>query len=220
METINKYRVSAILVLALCLSSCLRVDEDEFDFKIEPTGTAYGHAYVDLGLSVKWATCNVGATAPEKAGDYYAWGETEPKSSYSYDNYYYDDSDYDSDWSVLPLDRDAAAVNWGGAWRMPTNEEWEELLANCTWTTIWCNGAGGYKVTSKINGNSIFLPAAGFRFDDDLLDAGYFGYYWSSSLGTDYPYDAWYVVFGSGGVFRDDSGRCFGRSVRPVLLGE
>ncbi|MGM9817593.1 MAG: hypothetical protein ACI30B_01265 [Paludibacteraceae bacterium] len=250
METINKYGVSAILVLALCLSSCLRVDEEEFYFKIEPTGTAYGHAYVDLGLSVKWATCNVGATAPEGYGDYFAWGEIEPKTTYDWSTYKYG-SDYDEltkycnkvsyvkdsftdDKTVLDPEDDAARANWGGAWRMPTIGEWEELLDNCTWTTVWCNGVSGYKVTSKINGNSIFLPAAGYRYDDDLYDAGNYGSYWSSSLDSDNPfrawyvdfdsfyadgpYDAWHVGFYSGNVSSYNShSRCFGQSVRPVL---
>ncbi|MGN0186660.1 MAG: hypothetical protein ACI392_02815 [Paludibacteraceae bacterium] len=181
-------------------------------FAANPNGNESGHEWVDLGLSVKWATCNVGATTPESYGDYYAWGETAPKSSYSSDNYSYSDNP-----AVLPLDRDAARVNWGGAWRMPTDAEWTELRENCEWTWTTRNGVNGREVTSKINGNSIFLPAAGYRYDDDLNDAGSDGGYWSTSLTSGRPGLAWNVGFGSGSVYRYNNYRYYGRSVRPVL---
>ncbi|MGM9818140.1 MAG: hypothetical protein ACI30B_04060, partial [Paludibacteraceae bacterium] len=158
------------------------------------------------------------ATAPEGYGDYFAWGEIEPKSWYSSSNY-----SYDSDLSVLPLDRDAARANWGGAWRMPTDAEWTELIENCAWTWIDdYNGIGvaGRIVTSKINGNSIFLPAAGYRDCVDLYGAGDYGSYWSSSLYTDDPNLAWYVYFSSDNVNRSNYYRYYGQSVRPVLFGE
>ena len=204
-----------------------------------PTGTENGHGYVDLGLpsGTKWATCNVGATTPEGYGNYYAWGETEPKTTYNWSSYkwcngssstltkYNTKSSYGTvdNKTVLELADDAARANWGGAWRMPTYAAWTELRNNCTWTwTSNYNGTSvaGRIVTSNINGNSIFLPAAGYRGDGDLNDAGGYGDFWSSSLGTDYPYDAWYVGFDSGYVGRSDYGRYFGRSVRPVLFGE
>ena len=186
---------------------------------------------VDLGLSVKWATMNVGASSPEGYGDYFAWGETNTKSTYNWSTYkWYNGSSttpltkYNTmsshgtvDNTVqLELTDDAAHVNWGGAWRMPTDAELTELREQCTWTWTSQNGVNGYKVTSKSNGNSIFLPAAGCRLVSSLLYAGSSGLYWSSSLGTDYPYDAWYVNFASGGVSRYDSRRYYGRSVRPV----
>ena len=194
----------------------------------------FDYAYVDLGLSVKWATCNVGATSPEEYGNYYAWGETETKTTYYWNTYkwcngsantqtkYCTNSSYgtvDSN-TKLYLSDDAAAVNWGGAWRMPTSAEWNELRNNCTW--IWTddyNGTGvaGRIVTSNINGNSIFLPAAGFRYHDGLYDAGGYGTYWSSSLNGAYSDYAWFVNFGSNSVNKEALSRCYGRSVRPVL---
>ena len=117
------------------------------------------HEYVDLGLSVKWATCNVGAHSPEEYGDYFSWGEISPKCSYLKTHY----NTLSPEPEVLPLASDAANANWGGAWRMPTKEEAYELINpdNCTWTEINVNGINGYKITSKKNGNSIFLPKCG-----------------------------------------------------------
>ena len=154
-----------------------------------------GHEYVDLGLpsGTLWATCNVGATKPEEYGDYFAWGETQPKETYNWSTYkwcrgssdtqtkYCTDSYYGTvdNKTTLDLSDDAARANWGGSWRMPTTEEQQELINNCTWTWTTQNGVNGYKVTSKSNGNSIFLPAAGCRDDSSLNDAGSYGDYWS-----------------------------------------
>ncbi|MCQ2111177.1 MAG: hypothetical protein MJY79_06765 [Bacteroidaceae bacterium] len=193
------------------------------------------YEYVDLGLSVKWATFNVGATKPEEYGDYFAWGETEPKSDYSWSTYKYCSS-YDSmtkyctnsrsgyngftdNKTVLDLEDDAAHVNWGGNWRMPTKEEQDELRNNCTWTWTTLNGVNGYKVQSKKDGYTdkwIFLPAAGSRGDSDFYSVGSFGYFWSSSLYTDDPRYAFYLYFDSGGVWRSSDYRRHGQSVRPV----
>ena len=143
-------------------------------------------AYVDLGLSVKWATCNVGANSPEEYGDYFAWGETKPKDSYKWSTYKWCNGSKDKltkyckesyygrvdNKTVLDLVDDAAHVNLGGAWRMPTKEEIRELKDNCTWTWTTQNGVNGYLVTSKKNDNSIFLPAAGYRSGSDLEYAG------------------------------------------------
>ena len=208
-------------------------DVDSISFTAPATGTENGHEYVDLGLpsGTKWATCNIGATTPEGYGDYYAWGETEPKTTYNWSTYkwckgsattltkYNTRSSYGTvdNKTVLELADDAARANWGGAWRMPTDAEWTELRENCTWTWTTKNGVNGYEVKSNINGNSIFLPAAGFRYGDDLRVAGDNGNYWSSSLGTDYPDVAWGVFFGSDYVYRGYVDRFYGRSVRPVL---
>ena len=197
------------------------------------TGTANGHGYVDLGLSVKWATCNVGATKPEEYGNYYAWGETEPKTLYKWSTYKWCNGSYDTQTkyctsssygtvdnkTVLDLADDAARANWGGAWRMPTDAEWTELRKNCEWTwTSDYNGTGvAGRIVTGLNGNAIFLPAAGYRVDVDLSSAGGSGYYWSSSLRMDSPLDAWYVYFFSGNVFRGSECRLCGQSVRPVL---
>ncbi|MGN0186261.1 MAG: hypothetical protein ACI392_00740 [Paludibacteraceae bacterium] len=193
------------------------------------TGTENGHAYVDLGLpsGTKWATCNVGASSPEAYGDYFAWGEITTKTTYSWDTYtlttdggstFTKYNTTDSKTTLEPED-DAAAVNWGGAWRMPTDDEWKELRENCTWTWTTQNGVNGYEVKGT-NGNSIFLPAAGYRSNDDLDYAGGDGNYWSSSLYASYPFDSWNVNFNSDNVYRYNSGRYYGQSVRPVLLVE
>ena len=191
----------------------------------------FDYAYVDLGLSVKWATCNVGSSKPEDYGNYYAWGETEPKTTYSWATYKWCNGSnitltkYNTKSScgtvdnktVLELADDAARVNWGGAWRMPTDAECTELRENCTWTWTTKNDVNGYEVKSKINENAIFLPAAGCRGDDDLINPGNGGYYWSSSLYTDSPNYAWYVYFRSDNVLRLSNARYYGRSVRPIL---
>ena len=189
-----------------------------------------GHEYVDLGLSVKWATCNVGANKPEEYGDYFAWGETEPKRTYDWRTYKwcngkaeqltkYNNSIYRGTVdgkTILGLEDDAARANWGGSWRMPTAVELNELLEQCIWTRTTQNGVEGYKVTSKINGNSIFFPAAGSRFQNTLYYAGSYGQYWSSSINTRTPSGAFYVKFDSAGVYMLSSYRDDGQSVRPV----
>lgn len=184
-----------------------------------------GHEYVDLGLSVKWATCNVGASKPEEYGDYFAWGETTPKSTYDWSTYkwcrgsretptkYNTKSSYGivDNKTTLELSDDAARANWGGSWRMPTDAEWIELENNCTWTWTTQNGVEGYKVTSEKNGNSIFLPVAGYRSDSSLYYAGSCGYYWSSSFDT---FGNALYLFISSSVRRYS--RYCGLSVRPV----
>ena len=190
--------------------------------------------YVDLGLpsGLLWATCNVGAKAPEDFGDYFAWGETKPKERYSWYTYqhskggYYSLTKYcsnskygfkrvtDSLNILLPED-DAATTNWAGEWRMPTKEEWEELKNNttCTWTTQ--NGVRGLLFTSA-NGNSLFLPAAGRYWKNFLKDAGSNGNYWSSSLNTKLQMGAWCLAFSSKECYVDELDRDNGYSVRPV----
>ena len=203
------------------------VDSISFTAPATGTGTANGHEWVDLGLpsGTKWATCNVGATKPEEYGNYYAWGETTTKATYSWNTYTlttdggstftkYNTTDGKT---VLELADDAARANWGGAWRMPTDAEWTELRENCTWTWTTKNGVNGYEVKSKTNGNSIFLPAAGYRNGDVLSNAGNYGDYWSGSLGTGYPDYAWSVYFYSDYVYRYDNDRFCGLSVRAVF---
>ncbi|MBQ7818234.1 MAG: hypothetical protein IJ341_00900 [Bacteroidales bacterium] len=205
--------------------------EYKANFK-ETKGVENGYTWIDLGLSVKWATCNVGATTPEEYGDYFAWGETSPKTTYNWSTYKYcngtstsmtkycTSSSYGTvdNKTELELSDDAARVNWGGSWRMPTKAEQDELrdTNNCTWEWTTQNGVNGYKVTSKKNGNSIFLPAAGYRNGSDLYGAGSYGNYWSSSLSTGYSSDACYVGFSSGYVGWYSNYRGLGRSVRAV----
>lgn len=190
---------------------------------------------VDLGLSVKWASFNIGAEKPEEYGDYYAWGETAPKENYSWSTYkfgrrssgpifkYNTISSYGSidNKTVLEPEDDVAHVKLGGKWRMPTDAEWAELRTKCTWTWVTnYNGSGiNGGLVKATNGNSIFLPAAGYRTDTDLDSAGTYGEYWSSSLDTGSPNCAWYVNFGSGSVnrvYRYHLYRYYGLSVRPV----
>ena len=182
--------------------------------EVEVTGGGGGetHAYVDLGLpsGLLWATCNVGANAPEEYGDYFAWGETTPKDTYTSANYTYSDNP-----AILPSDHDAATANWGSGWRMPTKAEFQELYNNTTVTWTQQNGVNGRLFTAA-NGNSLFLPAAGYRYGSSLIGAGDWGYYWSSSLGTYSPSDAWFFYFDSGYYGMFDYYRLYGFTVRPV----
>ena len=200
----------------------------------EPENTENGHEYVDLGLSVKWATCNVGATKPEEYGDYFAWGETQPKETYNWSTYKWCNGSYDTQTkyctmsycgtvdgkTVLETADDAATAIWGGAWRMPTKAEQDELRNNCTWEWTSENGVNGYRVTSNKEGytdKSIFLPAAGFRDDSSLYEAGGDGYYWSCSLNTFEPNGAYILHFNASSMdYWGNYGRTYGRSVRPV----
>ena len=198
-------------------------------------GIENGYQWVDLGLpsGIKWASCNVGAENPEDYGNYYAWGEVLPKEDYSWETYKYangasnkltkycnnasyGDNGFTDNKTTLDPEDDAAQVSWGGSWRMPTDAEWAELIANCTWTWTTQNGINGYQVTGKTNSNSIFLPAAGFRYGTNLRNVGTYGYYWSSSLYESLPYFAWRLSFGSGDVGKGNSDRSRGHSVRPV----
>ena len=192
-------------------------------------GIENGYAWIDLGLpsGIKWATCNVGAGNPEDYGNYYAWGEVLPKADYSLATYKYangasdkltkycnkanyGDNGFTDNKTTLEPEDDAAYFNWGGSWRMPTDAEWTELREQCTWTWTTQNGIHGYRVASKTNSNSIFLPVT-FYFYDYVI-----GYYWSSSLYENYPDGAWGLCFGSGRVRRYYGLRSYGQSVRPV----
>ena len=193
--------------------------------------------WVDLGLpsGLLWYSVNLGATSPEQYGDYYAWGETQPKSDYSWSTYawgsaynqltkYCCNADYGmngftDNLTTLQSTDDAATAVLGGGARMPTKEEWVELLDNTTavWTTY--NGVNGRRFTGT-NGNSIFLPAAGSRLGSEVIYAAKYGPYWSSSLYTDDPYDAWDCYFGSGHQSVSGSGRGDGRAVRAVRASQ
>lgn len=195
-------------------------------------GTINGHEYVDLGLSVKWATCNVGATTPEEYGDYFMWGETLPKEYYDWNTYKHCNNTCDSikkystsskygivdNKTILEIPDDVATVNWGGTWRMPTKSELDELIDtyNCIWEWFSLNEVKGYKVTSKKNGNSIFLPAAGYRSKDAIYDVGNNGYYWLCSLNRGYSCNAYSLLFYSDFMYWGSRSRCFAQSIRPV----
>ena len=208
---------------------------DSVTFGIELNLLINGHKFVDLGLpsGVLWAETNIGAETAADDGNYYAWGEATTKSSYSWSTYKYGTSESDitkynstDGKTFLEIADDAACVNWGNSCRMPTQEDFSELTNsnNCTWTwTSMENSSGssvnGYKVTSKKNGNSIFLPASGCRYkDNNPTNYGSRGYYWSSTLHTSYVYYAYYLYFGRGYRYTDNYGsRCEGVTVRPVV---
>ena len=198
--------------------------------KSSPTGDTL--SYVDLGLpsGTLWATCNIGANSPEEYGDYFAWGETKGynsgKTDFDWDTYkwcsgpfymltkYCTDSSsgyngFTDDKTELDLEDDAAYVNLGPNWRMPSYEQWQELINSNYTTPQWTtqNGVEGRKITSNANGNSIFLPAA---------DQGSFGGYWSRSLSISWPSLALYLEFDLSDISTGSNERCYGRSVRPV----
>ena len=196
-----------------------------------------GHEYVDLGLpsGLKWATCNVGANNPWEDGGYYAWGETEEKSNYDRSTYKWCRGSFDnmtkycidSRWgrvdnkTVLDPEDDVAHVKWGGSWRMPTKEEMDELSSCCIWQSITLNGKNGYKVTGP-NGNSIFLPAAGYCAANGVNNRASNGSYRSSSLFSEvnnYAYSLSFDYFNHGYGSHGCSGsdRIYGCCVRPVL---
>ena len=203
---------------------------------VDNSKTINGHKFVDLGLpsGLLWATCNIGAEAATDDGNYYAWGETATKDTYNRSTYKYGSS-YDNmtkynstdGKTVLENSDDAAYVNWGSSCRMPTRTEFDELCnkENCTWTwtsktTSSNKTIKGYEVTSKKNGNSIFLPASGCRNESILYEHGSEGYYWSSTLSSDNTGNAYGLYFTSGLFYSfgssHDSSRYFGRPVRPV----
>ena len=214
-------------------------DIKEFTTEALPNnGFENNHEWVELGLSVKWATCNVGANSPEKYGDYYAWGEIKEKYSYEWETYkfgyYYTYPDGTSKYYYTKYDHlsletlvesdDVASVEWGGNWHIPSESNWKELLEKCTWEWTTQNGVNGYKITSTIKdftSNSIFLPAAGRRMLDSLVCAGEEGAYWSNLL-ADYdsyysgPEYAYAVYFRSDYIRWKEEQRIVGVTVRPV----
>ena len=196
------------------------------------------HEWVDLGLpsGTLWATCNVGASSPEEYGDYFAWGETEPKEFYGWTNYkwcngsqntltkYCDNSEYGANGFVdnkreLDPEDDAAYVNWGPSWRMPTVAQLQELVENCTWQWTTRNGVGGLLATGP-NGKTVFLPAASYYYDSTLSEEDITVDYWSreGGFGTSYVASDLYFI-SAGYVYWDDFiSRRDGLSVRPVRV--
>lgn len=197
-------------------------------------GTVNGHEYVDLGLSVKWSTCNIGANRPASSGEFYAWGELNPKSSYNWKNYalskgsdhmltrYCFDVIYgvDDKKDVLDITDDAATNTWGKKWRIPTEAEFKELKNGCNWEwTDNYNGTGvaGKKGVSIKNGAVIFFPAAGYRLDGKHSSAGEFGYYWSSNLDKNDNGSANFLYFDGSSFVTSSYFRMGGLSIRPVV---
>ena len=204
--------LSVLLLLSACKDQCFH----------------NGHEFVDLGLSVKWATCNVGAEKPENNGGYYAWGEIRSKVIYSWKNYRFRESGnsysdikfskYDGDVYSVTLGKnvkkrildaadDVANLEWGGDWRMPTKEEIEELTWNCDWVWTTLNGVNGIRITSKVDGytdRSIFIPASGYKDDSKQIQTGKAGYLWSST-NTDMKARANIIFFYSHGSHLDET---------------
>ena len=232
--------IITIIIVIIVANGEKDVSESNTVEENKTTGTCNGHDWVDLGLpsGTKWATCNVGADRSEDYGNYYAWGETSTKNYYDNDkcrymDYYNYESNltkycsnsrfgyigFSDNLTTLQSSDDAATVNWGSAWRMPTREEYEELKNNCTVTRTTQNGINGYLFTGP-NGNSIFLPAAGSRYQSDLGSAGYAGKYWSGSLSTSHPNHAisFYFYSDSEYCFVDIYSRGCGFTVRPVCI--
>ena len=238
MKIIVNIGLSSLLFIALVsISACSKSKTPATaDMNVPTTGTQNGHDWVDLGLpsGLKWATCNIGATAPEDYGDFYAWGEITPKSEFIWENYkffigedssenmafsmYNTDVDYGTvdNKKRLAIADDAARVNWGDSWRMPMDTELQELMAECVWTWTEQAGVYGFKVTSKKNGNSIFFPAAGYCYMSEHAFGGTYGCYWSSSLFAPSPDVSGYLCFSSGEFYQGNDSRYKGHSIRPV----
>lgn len=193
------------------------------------------HEYVDLGLTsgTLWATCNVGALKPEEYGDYFAWGETTPKKNYTGGNYKW--SDYNKGYGYIKYNDadgktelehydDAATVNWGSDWCIPSKEQYEELIDQCNWTYTTMNDVKGYLVSSKSNGNSIFLPAAGIYSYDRVHKDGEavtFAFSYASREVKDNILTAWGLYINpSSEVKMYWETRYFGSSIRPVRVAE
>ncbi len=215
----------------------------------DPVTPPDNHEWVDLGLpsGTLWATCNIGANAPEDYGDYFAWGETAPKDYYGWSTYkwcinrYYDGyswrhnltkyctdsyqgyNSFHDDKRELDPEDDAAYVNWGPLWRMPTAEQQQELVENCTWTVTTLNGVKGRMATGP-NGNTIFLPVAGNYVEDLALGycylsyAGSWGHYWSRTLSSSPTYRAYILSIESGVHGNSPHERYVGMTVRAVRV--
>jgi len=198
------------------------------------------HEWVDLGLpsGTLWATANLGASKPEEYGDYFAWGETVGynggKTTFNWSTYKYCSGSSTTIWKYcasssygtvdnkkeLEHADDAATVNWGSDWQMPSLDQFKELINSSYTTTEWTtiNGVYGRKITSKSNLKSIFLPAAGYRTGTSLNYTGSSGGYWSRSLSTGYSYSGYRLNFNSSNVDTGSVERYCGRSVRPVRV--
>lgn len=224
------YFLSGILTILIAamtcvgLSSCGDDDDNGENTKTNVICPDDHHPHmIDLGLpsGTKWACCNVGATTPEAFGGYYAWGETEEKSTYRWSNYIHCDGDHltchDLGSDIAGTEYDVAHVKWGGSWVMPSHDQQKELCDYCTYEQATVNGVNGGKFTSKANGNSIFLPEAGAFLDDILKGTGANGDYWSSTKSSSWSYGTYRMFLGPDYVScgNGNDRRC-GRTVRPV----
>ena len=222
------------ILLFFAAACCVAVYSQSLDYE-QGKAPVSSHDYVDLGLpsGTLWATMNIGATAPEEYGDYFAWGEIEPKESYNWTTYKWCNGSWNSmtkygvkssfgvvdNKTVLDPEDDAATMNWGSEWCMPTKEQQDELRNNCTreWTTI--NGVKGCLLTSNINEATLFLPAAGYIWNSTVSSGGSSGFYWSRNLKTTGG-GSHSLFFSSNSMSITDYSRGYGQSVRAVRAPE
>ena len=236
MKRVQLFLMAFVAVLCVGLVSCNKDDDKNSTAGGNGSGTGMSTTddWVDLGLpsGLLWATRNIGASSPEGYGDYFSWGDTQPKSDYGWGNYryangghceltkycsnsYFGYNDFSDDLTLLLPEDDAATANWGDSWRTPTKDEWQELLDNTTSTWFTLNGVSGRLFTAS-NGNNLFLPAAGSVASSQPDDVGWEAYYWSASLDVDAPYNAWIFSFYGNGQSIDRDTRHTGESVRAV----
>ena len=233
-----------LLIVSVCIAACeddgingignseINKDSDFWNVPYDTSGVAGGHSYVDIGVSVLWATCNIDATHPLMPGSYFAWGETSPKESYTWDNYTYckgknlltkynfkresgNDEMVDSLYTLEAAD-DAAVQNWGGGWRMPTVKEIDELRNQCEWEWVNDESANYYKVTGP-NGKSIMLPACGYINDRKRVMYMENGCVWSSSISTSVPTHGYELTQYATGFWIGSADRFYGEPIRPVI---
>ena len=233
MKILSWKAVCFLSIVALFGSSCSTEDTITYEASGEDTityeasGTIDGHDYVDLGLSVKWATCNLGAQNPWEIGEHYAWGYTTPYTEWTYANYSFSFAPCNKKYE-LDAQYDAVTANWGESWRMPTKEEIDELLDNnkCDW--VWVDnvndtGISGYNVKSKKNGNSIFLPAGKYTPHENYLTiTDICGHYWSSTADPSidkHPSDqAPWTIYFKNGIHYESIKKCYdGLNIRGVV---
>lgn len=239
----NKYFYTLLTTLMAVMTTMILVSCSDDDDNVDSGTASKDQSYlkcpdehhphmIDLGLpsGTKWACCNVGADKPEAYGGYYAWGETEEKTVYNDITYQYctgEDTDgdglYDKNCNYKNLGDDIASthydvahVKWRGSWRMPSQSQFTEIIKNCTFTWTTKNGVNGYQYTGP-NGGAIFLPATGFKWGDQLIEAGNTGSYWSSTQSqSDLQFAYFLTILKNGGGWIGARRRC-GVAVRPVI---
>ncbi|MBR5716410.1 MAG: hypothetical protein IKX59_07455 [Bacteroidales bacterium] len=220
-----KKTVLLILLVAVGMSLVAQAQDNSnhgmFFHSLEEDSSCPIAEAIDLGLpsGTKWASWNVGSSAPWEYGDYFAWGETESKEDYSWSTYKYCDDSYSTcqhiGVEIAGTKYDVAHVRWGGSWRMPSLEDVKELISCCSRMWIKQNGVFGTLVIGP-NGASIFLPAAGHRWQDNLINEGLIGCYWISTLYPYHEYEVYNLSFNSGYWYWTNNYRSYGFSVRPI----
>ncbi len=221
------FATTTMIAFMCCICATAQNASSAQESEVSPLNSINGHYWVDLGLSVRWATCNVGASSPEEYGDHFSWGEVKEKAKFTYENCSTNNLELTD---IAGMNNyDAATTNWGQEWRIPTKEEVVELFENCEclWTSI--NGVEGIKLTSKINGNSIFIPAAGYKYLSLPTKAEIEGQYWISTSSNKKNADFFFFFSsmiptyisedkapGKAIIGLIDDKRATGRSIRPV----